>query len=428
MAFMPDLWSKNPYDPWEATSQAPQSPGFLSKVGGFLGGIGRGWNPSGALTNPLTHIGMGILANNQGNYGSGMAALGKGFQQGIQSYQQTKGAEQAMALRAAEEGRRAQGADARRASAERERQLQAALASPAVQEMVRKGDMAGIGKIMSQFGAPAEKVLPFLTAPIIEKQEYGKEIRGYGQEGALQTQRIEEQRRQQDALLNERRRERMAEQNQAIAARNQEIEQSDATKQSLVPLLESSGLDSRMANIPQIAFKALESKLISNNPKLTDVSNIRKEYTSRSEPFNDMAKYYQNITDATEKGIGDLAVIFNIAKMFDPQSVVREGEAETLRQTGSIPEQVMSLYDQVSGGRKLGPKARKDIEDLAGVYMRERLQEQKALSEVYGGISDRAGVNRLDVTKNPLVEKIEQKLGRRASTQGLPQGWSVTVR
>jgi len=46
-----------------------------------------GWQGALSGNNPMMNVGLGILANNSGNYGSAFAALGKGAQQGIQSSQ-----------------------------------------------------------------------------------------------------------------------------------------------------------------------------------------------------------------------------------------------------------------------------------------------------------------------------------------------------
>ena len=45
---------------------------------------------SGMMGNPLLQIGLGILANNSGNYGLLGPALSKGFSQGLQNVQQAK--------------------------------------------------------------------------------------------------------------------------------------------------------------------------------------------------------------------------------------------------------------------------------------------------------------------------------------------------
>ena len=57
-----------------------------------------GWQGALEGNNPLLNIGLGILANNSGNYGSAMAALGKGTQQGIKDTQASRQAQQQAAL------------------------------------------------------------------------------------------------------------------------------------------------------------------------------------------------------------------------------------------------------------------------------------------------------------------------------------------
>lgn len=57
-----------------------------------------GWQSALEGNNPLLNIGLGILANNSGNYGSAMAALSKGTQQGIKDTQASRQAQQQAAL------------------------------------------------------------------------------------------------------------------------------------------------------------------------------------------------------------------------------------------------------------------------------------------------------------------------------------------
>jgi hypothetical protein len=57
-----------------------------------------GWRGALEGNNAMMNIGLGILANNSGNYGSAMAALGKGAQQGVQNTQTSRQAQQQAAL------------------------------------------------------------------------------------------------------------------------------------------------------------------------------------------------------------------------------------------------------------------------------------------------------------------------------------------
>lgn len=62
------------------------------------GGYGSSFG-NNRLANPMLQIGLGILANNQGNYGNALTALGRGAQQGIQVSQRFKQNELQNAIR-----------------------------------------------------------------------------------------------------------------------------------------------------------------------------------------------------------------------------------------------------------------------------------------------------------------------------------------
>jgi hypothetical protein len=57
-----------------------------------------GWRGALEGNNAMMNIGLGILANNSGNYGSAMAALGKGAQQGVQNTQTSRQARMQQAI------------------------------------------------------------------------------------------------------------------------------------------------------------------------------------------------------------------------------------------------------------------------------------------------------------------------------------------
>jgi hypothetical protein len=57
-----------------------------------------GWRGALEGNNAMMNIGLGILANNSGNYGSAMAALGKGAQQGVQNTQTSRQAQMQQAM------------------------------------------------------------------------------------------------------------------------------------------------------------------------------------------------------------------------------------------------------------------------------------------------------------------------------------------
>lgn len=121
-------------------------------------------------------------------------------------------------------------------------------------------------------------------------------------------------------------------------------------------------------------------------------ANYRKD----TQAFADFQDQYTTLQDslASDSGVGDLGLVFGLAKLFDPRSVVREGEVTTLQSTAGLPAQVMNMYKEVKEGRKLAPSQREQIQNYAdraylnriGKYdqVRDRYIERGSSQEGFG--------------------------------------------
>jgi hypothetical protein len=74
-------------------------------------------------------------------------------------------------------------------------------------------------------------------------------------------------------------------------------------------------------------------------------------------------------------GAGDLQAVYGLVKMFDPNSVVREGEIKLTQSASSLPSRVRLLWENANQGRLLSPQQRAEIEALLDeqIGARERL-------------------------------------------------------
>lgn len=83
--------------------------------------------------------------------------------------------------------------------------------------------------------------------------------------------------------------------------------------------------------------------------------------------YNASHTKYRSMVEAAERDtrISDLALVFDIAKLLDPGSVVREGEQEMIINTQSLPNQLVGAISALSEGGKLRPSIRKQILDEA---------------------------------------------------------------
>jgi hypothetical protein len=135
-------------------------------------------------------------------------------------------------------------------------------------------------------------------------------------------------------------------------------------------------------------------------------AGLRKEFSGLSGNFRDVRDSYGRIETiakeiATDKtGVGDVALIFNYMKMLDPQSVVREGEFDTARKTGGIPEKVWQWFETVKSGKLLPNEVRSEMVGKAkSLYQRQETQHNSLVKE-FEGIGNRLGVDIRNVTPN----------------------------
>ena len=99
---------------------------------------------------------------------------------------------------------------------------------------------------------------------------------------------------------------------------------------------------------------------------------------------------------------GDLAAIYALVKLYDPGSVVREGEITLTQSAASLPEQVRRMYEGWTQGKKLTPQMRADLAAIADSIVTERQTQINPILQEYGRSARRWGVDSAAVAPNPL--------------------------
>jgi hypothetical protein len=128
-------------------------------------------------------------------------------------------------------------------------------------------------------------------------------------------------------------------------------------------------------------------------PDFKDTQALRKEYqaTPQYQTFVQAQPIYKSMQEASKRNTraSDLNLVYGLAKIFDPNSVVREGEMVLVKDTSSIPDWLTGEINRLNGGASLQPGTRSAIMQEAqsrfGAY-------QKALRPVfdrYSGIASR---------------------------------------
>jgi len=91
---------------------------------------------------------------------------------------------------------------------------------------------------------------------------------------------------------------------------------------------------------------------------------LRKEFESVDvvKNYRNVLPLYQRATTAPDTMAGDISVIYALGKMFDPTSVVREGELQLSMNAAPWLQKIASMANaQITGEGRLSPETRKDI-------------------------------------------------------------------
>ncbi|MCO5121289.1 MAG: hypothetical protein M9951_16880 [Burkholderiaceae bacterium] len=130
--------------------------------------------------------------------------------------------------------------------------------------------------------------------------------------------------------------------------------------------------------------------------KVFDAENkIRDDYLKQSGEFIKVRDAYTRVkaSGASPSAAGDLALIFNYMKMLDPGSVVREGEFATAQNSGGVPDQVRSMYNQAINGQRLTDGIRSDFLSRAGKLYTVAMKDHGAIKFQFQRIARDYGLN-----------------------------------
>ena len=150
-------------------------------------------------------------------------------------------------------------------------------------------------------------------------------------------------------------------------------------------------------------------KVLADNPKdvdpkeaLDQASNLRKEFSGQSTLFKVQDDAYGRIVASASKpsAAGDLALITSYMKVLDPTSSVREGEFATAQNSGSVPQKIVALQNQVFNGQRLTPEQRADFVGKAKDLYKDAADKQLKVNDRYGKLATRYGVSPEDVVEN----------------------------
>jgi hypothetical protein len=146
----------------------------------------------------------------------------------------------------------------------------------------------------------------------------------------------------------------------------------------------------------------------SMRPDLKDITTIRKEIGDLPsyKTYSAALPVYNSMTKAADTKAGDLNLVYGLAKIFDPTSVVREGEQVLVRDTASLPDWLVGQINSLNGGNRLLADTRNSLMKEA----RNRVDAYKGAYESnlqpYRGIAGRYQINEDDII--PQMGAIEE--------------------
>ncbi len=153
-----------------------------------------------------------------------------------------------------------------------------------------------------------------------------------------------------------------------------------------------------------------QRKAALKNPEISTA--LRKEFEGLPEVKNykQALPAYKGIEDAVKRNtpMSDINIVYGIAKLYDPNSVVREGEYATVANAPNIPERVKGWVQYATNGGKLTEETKKQIMDEARSRMLSFQNEFEGSSGRYRDIAERSNADPTLVISNdykPAVAK-----------------------
>lgn len=136
--------------------------------------------------------------------------------------------------------------------------------------------------------------------------------------------------------------------------------------------------------------------------KFDDISGVRKEISGLPEVkrYSEALPIFRSMVGSHGKdsAAADLDYVYGVAKIFDPDSVVREGEMKLVGTAQSLPEDIKGFIKRVAMGEgRLTPEARLRILEVANTRISELKGSYDQRTGAYTGIAQRHNIRPEDV-------------------------------
>jgi len=150
--------------------------------------------------------------------------------------------------------------------------------------------------------------------------------------------------------------------------------------------------------------------------KPSDLGSLRDDFTKAATSYDQSSPTWQSMQDSwkivKDLGVGDKSelaggadynMVIGLAKLLDPNSVVREGEVESVRKTGGAADYLLSYVTNLAGGGSLTPEQRRGLMNTAYSRIKSYHDQARQKRDWIVGIAQRHNLNPDDIVP-PLAE------------------------
>lgn len=162
----------------------------------------------------------------------------------------------------------------------------------------------------------------------------------------------------------------------------------------------------RRKTLAEIAALDAKAKMVAEGkippeerPAMED--KFRAEYLKSAGAMISTRDAFRKVQTATPNAIGDLSLVIAFNKMIDEGSVVKESEAETVRNAKSLAERLGATFERIKSGETLSDEQRKNIRNETAKLMQAMERNEKEVRVGLTDIAKRRGLDTRNIFYDP---------------------------
>lgn len=160
-------------------------------------------------------------------------------------------------------------------------------------------------------------------------------------------------------------------------------------------------LAKRAAGAPKVAVDMKDPTAVAM-AGLKLQGDIRQDLKAPKDTATAYQTMYNAAINPTQKG--DTTMLYTFFKVLDPQSTVREGEIEMIKQSRSIPEKFKGMAQKLASGQTLLESERADLLNQAYQYVANQQRGVTETIDMYKDYAKAFGLNPEKAVPNPFAD------------------------